>query len=139
MEKENEKNQEIKGIAIHDIVVLSKYQKTGDNGEKLGYSFYEKDNIGVVTQVNEDKLVLKLADGEEEVYNVKNEDKEYYYRIGKGSEVEYEKGIKQAIDKLIDQREKKNLEIIDMTQWLYDFKHSISFIGRMARFIKEFN
>lgn len=135
---ENEKNEEIKGVAIHDIVVLSKHQRTGENGEKLGYSFYQKDQIGVVTQVGEKKLVITLGDGEEEVYNVDEIEKEYYTTIGKGSEIEYEKNIKKNIDKLIKERDEKNVQIQDATEWLHEFKHSISFIGKMAQFIKNF-
>lgn len=136
---ENEKNQSVDGVEIHDIIVLSKYQKTDEDGKKIGYSFYAKDSIGVVTYVNKDEIVIKLPNGEDEVYNVQEEDKDYYYQIGKGSEVEYEKQLKKAIDKLIDERDEKDIKISDLTEWLYEFKHSISFIGRMARFIKHFN
>ncbi len=135
---ENEKNGTTTGVSVHDIVVLSKYQKTGENGEKKGYSFYTKDAFGLVMQVNEEKLVMKMPDGEEEVYNVQEEDEDYYYRIGKGSEIEYENGIKKAIDDHMKDIEKKQDEVKDLTEWLYDFKHSISFLGKVARFIKDF-
>lgn len=138
-EQKNETNQAITGVAIHDIVILSKYQKTSPSGKKLGYSFYEKDQIGVVVQVNEDKLVIKLADGDTETYNVQDEDKEYYYRIGKGSEVEYAAEIRKAILKQEEKVDKEIEKCEELEKWEKEFNHSISFIGRMARFVKEFN
>lgn len=132
-----EKNQEIVGVKLHDVVVFSKHQKTGDNGEKLGYSFYEKDQMGVVTQYGEKKIVAKAADGSDIVYCVDEVEKEYYTTIGIGSEFEYEKEIKKEIAKKIKSRDGINEEIKDITDWLYDFKHSISLIGRIAKFIKN--
>ncbi len=134
----NETNHSVEGIVIHDIVVLTKHQKTGENGEKKGYSWYEKDQIGVVTQIGEDKLVMTLADGSEETYAVDKTDDEYYFTIGRGSEVQYENEIKKNIDKLKEESLKKFQEVRDLEVWLSDFKNSISFLGRVARFIKAF-
>ncbi len=136
---ENEKNGSTTGVHIHDIVVVSNYQKTNPDGTKAGYSFYEKDQVGLVVQVNEEKMVCKLPNGEDEVYTVNEEQKEYYKRIGKGSEVEYEREIKKTIEKLIKERQEKDDKIKELTTWLYDFKHTISFLGKMSRFIKEFS
>lgn len=138
MENTQEKNHGTEGIAVHDIVIISKYQKTGADGKKLGYSFYEKDSIGVVTQVNTDKLVILKADLEEEEYNVQKEDNEYYYHIGRGSEVQYEREIEKAIKKASEAYEQKYKEMQELTDWHSTFKFSISTLGQIARFIKNF-
>jgi len=138
MENTQEKNQGVEGVALHDIVILSKYQKTGEDGKKLGYSYYEKDHIGVVTQVNDDKLVILKADLEEEVYNVQEEEKDYYYRIGRGSEVQYEREIEKAVKKASEAYEQNYKKMQELTDWLSTFKFSISTLGQIERFIKNF-
>lgn len=79
----NETNQSTNNVHIHDIVILDKLQRTNDDGTKRGYSFYSKEEIGVVTKVGENKLVLIKGDGSELIYIPSDIDKDYYYRISR--------------------------------------------------------
>ncbi len=135
---ENEKNQTTEGIQIHDIVTLNKVQRTGPAGKKLGYSFYAKGQIGLVTEVSESNMTILYADLAEENYMPGEIDKDYYYTIGKGSEVEYQKRIEEKIADLVKKRRETEAEIKKLMDWNHDFEFKISFIGKLARFIKGF-
>lgn len=135
----HEVNQTTEGVGLHDIVVLSKFQKTGEDGKKLGYSWGNTEAIGVVINVSQYSMTLKTVDGQTMDYDSTNEDLEYYYQIGKASEVEFLEGIRKAI---MNQEKKVDIEIErhdELERWEKDFKNSVSLLGKMARIFKEFN
>lgn len=135
----NEINQTTEGIQIHDIVVFNKVQRTGDDGKKLGYSFYAKGEIGLVTEVSAENMVLTYPDRSEENYVPAEINKEYYYTISKASEIEYQNKIEKKIATLVEEKNKKEEAIKELLQWRHDFEHSISFIGKLIRFARSFN
>lgn len=134
-----EKNQSTDGFQIHDIVVLNKVQRTGEDGKKLGYSFYAKGEIGLITEISTENMVLIYPDRSDENYVPAEIDKDYYYTISKASEVEYQNKIEKKIATLVEERKKKDDEIKELLQWRHDFEHQISFMGKLARFVKTFN
>lgn len=132
----NEKNQTLEGFQIHDVVVLNKAQRTGEDGKKLGYSFYAKGEIGIVTELSDENMVLMYPDQSEENYVPAEIDKEYYYTISKASEIEYQNRIDKKIATLVEEKNVREEKIKELLQWRYDFEHSISFIGKLGRFYK---
>lgn len=133
-----EENQSISNIKVNTLVVINKFQKTGEDGKKLGYSWNTKDILGLVTSVSEKSFTMKLPDTTPYTYDV-SDDKDYYYRFSKGTEIEYEEQVKLAIlDKQGDiERIQKDLD--NILKWEDTFKHSFSFIGKLVAFAKEFN
>jgi len=134
-----EKNQKTTGIRIHDIIVRTQVQKTDEEGNKLGYLWNNKGIIGVVTEVSEDKLVIKKADTNYLTHDVNDVEKEYYYTLSFGSEVEY----RNEIERLISQNNKKvvalNEETSELNKWLIEFTQSISLLGKLSKFVRDFN
>ena len=137
---ENEKNQTTENVKVHDIVAIWHNQRTGPDGAKLGYDFYcKKPKIGLVTEVSNTKIAMIAPDRDEESYDSEEQNKDYYFTIGQASEFEYQSQIEAKIESLVKARDEKNEEIKKLTLWRHDFENSISFFGRMARFIKGFN
>lgn len=135
---QNEQNQPIENIAIHDIIVINKHCRTGEDGNKKGYSFYEQGQIGIVTQVDQNRLVMKNPDMEEYVYDTNKVETDYYYTIGKGSEFQYMKEIDDTLGKELKKKAETEEYIKQIMTWRHDFEHTISFFGRLVRFMKSF-
>lgn len=139
MENNNkEVNQTIEDIKIHEIIILSKKQKTGDDGEKLGYNFYQTETLGVVIRITKEKDVLeiKTADGEIIKYEPNDTEKEYYYQVSRGSEILFQEAIAKAIksqEKMCDEHFDK---LEELEEWEKEFKNSISLLTRIARYFK---
>lgn len=134
----NEQNQTLENINIHDVISVNKMQRTGEDGKKLGYGFYAKGELGVVTEISADLIRYIRPDLEEETYVPSEIDKDYYFSISKGSEIEYRKNIDKEGEKQQRIRDESQEKIMRLKEWKNDFESSISILGRMARFIKAF-
>lgn len=133
----NEQNQKPTIVRIHDVAVLMKKQRTNEDGTKRGYDFYAKDRSGVVIELSETTMTLKFADGETEVYDQSVTDKDYYYEVGIGSEIEYENLIAKEIKKKLKALEDAEADLKDLNLWYYEFKERISLWGRLMRYLKQ--
>lgn len=135
----NEQNQVTEGVAVHDVVVVNKHQKTKPDGEKRGYSWGRNEDMGVVIQHSAEGIVILKPDLEQESYtNAPDESADYYYTIAKGSELQYGKLIDEQGKKEQKVRDEAQEKIMKLKQWKHDFEYSISTLGRMGRFIKAF-
>jgi len=134
-----EKNQSTEGFQVHETVVLQKIQRTGDDGKKLGYSFYAKGTIGLISEISAESMVIIYPDRSEEKYIPSDIDKDYYYVIARASEVEYQKAIDKELKTKTEQARKLVEKAEEIQEWSHEFKHSISLLGKLARFIKGFN
>ena len=133
----NEQNQKPTIVRIHDVAVLMKKQRTNEDGTKRGYDFYAGDRSGVVIELSETTMTLKLANGETEVYDQSVIDKDYYYEVGIGSEIEYENLIGKEIKKQVKKIKEAEDELKDLNAWYYEFKERISLWGRLMRYLKQ--
>lgn len=133
-----EQNQNLADINIKGIIVVDKIQRTGPDGKKLGYGFHVKDEMGVVIEISAEAVTYLTAKLDKETYMPSDIDKEYYFSISKGSEIEYIKKIDEEGEKQEKIRDTAQIEIFKLKKWRNDFEHSISFLGKMARFIKGF-
>ena len=134
---QNEKDQSTEGIQIHDILVVTKNQKTKEDGSKRGYS-WGLIEMGVVVEVSPTSVVIKKANGETNAYDTKEDDGDYFYTYGKGSEIEYQNKIDAEIEKAVESRKDAEKKVKALMEWRHDFEFSVSVLGRMARFIKAF-
>ena len=135
---ENEKNQTLEGLQLHEVIVLNRNQKTAEDGKKKGYSWKAEGEIGVITQLSKERMVITKPDLETEAYSPAEDDENYYYTIDRGSEIEFSKKIDEQGIKEQKVRDESQEKIMQLKKWKHDFEYSISFIGKMARFIKSF-
>lgn len=136
---QNEQNQVTEGVAIHDIVVIQRHQKSKPDGTKRGYTWGRNEEIGVVMQHSPQGIMIIKPDLEETEYkNEVDESDDYYYTVAKGSEIEYGKKIDEEGKKEQKKRDESQEKIMKLKQWKHDFEYSISTLGRMGRFIKAF-
>ena len=126
-------------IQVHDIVVVRKHQRTKEDGTKRGYSWGKNTELGMVTEISDSHMAMTKPDGEDDRYDFNDTEDDYFYTISKGSEFEYQKAIDADIVKKVEVSKKADADLKTAMQWRHDFEHTISFFGKLGRFVKQFS
>lgn len=132
--EEKKENSPARCVHLHEIIIISKRRKSEDKG----YSFYENDTYGVVIEISSDYFKYITVKNEIEEYRPSDykEDHEYYYTIGKGSEVEYKRQQTDEIEKQQNYVNEQQKQLDRMNEWAQKFDREISLFNKMLRFFK---
>lgn len=92
---------------------------------------------GLVCYVTDESLSIKLPDGE--IEDIKFIQEEYSVIFGQVSEFEYIKLIKKEIEDKKKTLKRYEEELVDIQDWLETYEKQISFIGKLIKFVKDYN